>query len=296
MNILEVITQFKSKKSCIKYLEKKRWDNTPVCPYCSSKNTNSLPKELRHHCNGCRKSFSVKVGTIFEDSRIPLNKWFMIMALTLDAKKGGSACQVARNLKMRRATVWAIMHKIRGAMNEKKEEKEFLEGIVEVDETYIKGKPRANKHIKRKKDDDDEGNGGSSGGDKNIILGMVERGGKIRAVKVDNTKRDTLTREILENIAAGSELMTDENKAYYYMYTRYKHQAINHSHLKFSRGKVHTNTIDGFWSLLKRGIKGQFHHISSKYMTKYVNEFCWRHNNRDNPTAFSDLMDNMVGV
>lgn len=293
MNILEVITKFKSQKNCIKYLEQKRWNGKPICPYCKSENTNSLPKELRHHCNGCRKSFSVRIGTIFDDTRVPLNKWFMVIALMLNAKKSISACQVARDLGMRRPTIWSMMHRVRLAM---KEDKKFLEGIVEVDETYIGGKPRANEHKKRKKDDDENGSNGvsSSGSDKSVVLGMIERGGKIKAMKVDNTKRDTLMKEVLENIAKGSEVMTDDNKAYYYMYVNYQHKAINHSALQYVKGKIHTNTIEGFWSLLKRGIKGQFHHISKKYMNKYVNEFCWRFNNRKNDCAFDNLVGNML--
>ena len=153
MNIIELTQKFSTQKKCVKYLEKARWGDKPKCVYCSSENTNKLVAESRHHCNGCRKSFSVTVGTIFHDSKIPLQKWFLIMALMLNAKKGVSACQVARDLEMRRPTVWSIMHRIRKAMNDDDNDSNgdggFLRGIIEVDETFIGGKEE-NKHEFRK--------------------------------------------------------------------------------------------------------------------------------------------------
>jgi len=277
MNILEIINQYPTQQSCIEYLEQKRWGDKATCPYCGSTNTNKLKKQSRHHCNGCRKSFSVTVGTIFHDSKIPLQKWFLAISMIINAKKGISSRQLARDLDLPVKTAWSMIHRIRKAM---KQDNELLKGIVEIDETYIGGKPRANEHRKRNKDDDDfkGGNGGIK--DKECVFGMVERDGKVKAVRVEDNKRNTLMKEVYEHIEVGTEIMTDELKSYHYLYVDYKHKSVCHSALEFVKGDCHTNTIEGFWSLLKRGVKGQFHHISKKYLNRYIDEFCWRYNNK----------------
>lgn len=292
MNILEVINQFPTQQSCLDYLAKKRWNNEPVCPYCGSfkiyKHKNKRNKNTEFQCGDCTKSFTATVGTIFHNSHIPLQKWFLAIALVLNAKKGVSSCQLSRDLNIRQATAWSMIHRIRKAM---KDDNGLLSGIVECDETYIGGKPRANEH---KKKDDDDFNGGSGGTkEKECIFGMVERDGKVKAVRVEDSKRNTLMKEIYANVEQGSEIMTDEFKSYNYLYVNYKHKTVCHSALEFVKGNTHTNTIEGFWSLLKRGVKGQFHHISKKYIGKYVDEFCWRYNNNDS-TAFDKLVGNCL--
>lgn len=289
MNIFEIFAKLNTQEKCLKYLELKRWGRGKVtCPYCNSDRT---CKHLhRHQCWNCNKSFSVTIGTIFHNTHIDLQKWFLVIAMMLNARKSLSACQIARDLDMRRPTVWSMMHRIRKAM---KQDKDFLQGIVEVDETYIGGKPRANEHKKRNKDDDNDFGGGSK---KSVIFGMIERNGKVKAMKVDNAKRNTLTPHILENIKKDSSIISDENKVYHYLYVNYKHETVNHSKLEFVRGKAHTNSIEGFWSLLKRGIKGQFHHISKKYTNSYVDEFCWRYNNKENRSIFEKLVGNMLVI
>ena len=181
MNIIQIFKQFPTQESCIKHLEAARWGDTPVCPYCQSTNTNSLDKELRHHCNGCRKSFSVTVGTIFHDTKVPLQKWFLLISLMMNAKKGLSACQAARDLETRRPTVWSMMHRVRKSMVDNGD---LLTGIVEMDETYVGGKPRKeNKH-----DDDDQNTPSPRGrGTKKIpVVGMVERDGNVKAQQSEN--------------------------------------------------------------------------------------------------------------
>ena len=151
MNLIQIFKQFPDQESCIKHLELKCWNNKPVCPYCQSDNTNLLSKELRHHCNGCRKSFSVRIGTIFDDTRLPLQKWFLAVALMLNAKKGLSSCQLAKDIEVRQATAWSMMHRIRKAM---KQDTALLSGIIEMDATYIGGKPR--EEGKKDKDNNDK--------------------------------------------------------------------------------------------------------------------------------------------
>ena len=149
MNIIQIFEKFPTQKSCISHLEEKRWGHEPKCPYCGSENTNHLKNQLRHHCNGCRKSYSVTVGTIFHDTKIPLQKWFLLISLMLNAKKGLSACQAARDINIRRPTVWSMMHRIRKSMQD---DGVLLSGIIEMDETYVGGKPRKSG---KKKDDND---------------------------------------------------------------------------------------------------------------------------------------------
>ena len=294
MNIINIFKQFPDQESCIKYLEQKRWNNKPVCPYCQSENTNPLKSEnrFRHHCNGCRKSFSVTIGTIFEDSRLPLQKWFLAISLMLNAKKGISSRQLARDLELPVKTAWSVNHRIRKAM---KQDSSLLSGIVEMDETYVGGKPR--KEAKKKdKDDDDKGNPRGRGTKKECVVGMIERNGKVRA---SNVNKDSLKAKDLKDLVRANvdlentTLMTDEYRGYLTMKRIINHLSINHSK-EYARGIIHTNTIESFWAILKRGIMGQFHKVSKKYLNAYVDEFCWRFNERKNPDVFDKLIGNMI--
>jgi transposase-like protein len=294
MNIINIFKQFPDQESCIKYLEQKRWNNKPVCPYCQSDNTNPLKSEnrFRHHCNGCRKSFSVTIGTIFEDSRLPLQKWFLAISLMLNAKKGISSRQLARDLELPVKTAWSVNHRIRKAM---KQDNGLLSGIVEMDETYVGGKPR--KEAKKKdEDDDDKGNPRGRGTKKECVVGMIERNGRVRA---SNVNKDSLKAKDLKDLVRANVdldntiLMTDEYRGYLTMKRIINHLSINHSK-EYARGIIHTNTIESFWAILKRGIMGQFHKVSKKYLNAYVDEFCWRFNERENKGSFDKLVGNML--
>ncbi len=182
MNIIQIFKQFPTQESCIKHLEKLRWGKTPICVYCGSTNTNPLNQErrFRHYCNGCCKAFNVTVGTIFHGTHVPLQKWFLLISLMQNAKKGLSSCQASRDIEVKQATTWSMMHRIRKAMGK---DNSLLSGIIEMDETYVGGKPRKD----NKKDDDDENNTGSPRGrgtKKTAVVGMVERGGNVKAKSV----------------------------------------------------------------------------------------------------------------
>jgi len=295
MNILELVNKFPTQESCIKHLEQVRWDDKPKCVYCGSENTNPLVAEIRHHCNGCRKSFSVTVGTIFHNSHVELQKWFLVMSLMLNARKGLSAYQISRDLGMRRPTVWSMMHRIRNAMATN--QAELLSGVVEMDETYIGGKPR-----RRNKDKDDNDNFPTSkrgrGTDKECVIGMIERGGKVRTEhhsKKDNKKLNfkSLRDIVMKNVDMFSTtLMTDDFKGYKPFKGIIPHHTVNHSRKEYVNGIAHTNTIESFWAIFKRGIKGQFHFVSQKYLSMYLDEFCWRFNNKENEFMFDKLLIN----
>jgi len=296
MNIIQIFKKFPTQESCVKYLKNRRWNDRPICSYCASNNTNPLLKELRHHCNGCRKSFSVTVNTIFHHTHIPLQKWFLAISLIQNAKKSISSRQLARDLELPVYTAWSMAHRIRKSM---KDEEKLLRGIIEMDETYVGGKPRKD----NKKDDDDENNTGSPRGrgtKKTAVVGMVERGGNVKAQSFAKNELNFLDflKMIRKNInVTESLLVTDEYKAYNRMNKVVPHYSVNHSK-EYVKGDIHTNTIESFWAILKRGIMGQFHWVSKKYLNAYIDEFCYRYNNRelDGKIAFNMTIDRMLKI
>lgn len=277
MNIIQVYKQFPTQLDCIKHLEKVRWNNEPVCPYCNSKNQTPLPKEKRYHCNNCNTSFSVTVGTIFHKTKMDLQKWFLAISLTLNAKKGISARQLARDIEVTKDTAWRILMQVRKSFAEYGD---LLEGIVECDETFIGGKNKNRHKDKRTK-------GGQGGADKIVVAGTLQRDGKVKAQKVKDRSAKSLHAVVKKNVAKGSQLMTDEWKAYNGLCLLYGHQVVNHAMSEYVNGACHTNTLEGFWSLLKRGVIGQYHYVSAKHLNRYIDEFCFRYNNRENADIFA---------
>lgn len=292
MNIIQVFNRFKTHEDCIAYLEKVRWNNEPTCPYCGSKNDTPLPKEQRHHCNNCNTSYSVTVGTIFHRTHLPLQKWFLALSLILNAKKGIAARQLARDLEVHRNTAWRISMKIREAMTQRVQ-RELLTGVIEMDETFI-GPRRP-----RRRHEDDKFVGGS-GSTKQPVIGIVERDGNVVAKMVG--KRDLKSRKlnslIKNNIdIENSILLTDQYRGYCHVSKFMPHRSVNHSVWYVAPdGFTHTNTIESFWALLKRGITGQFHQVSRKHLPKYIDEFCYRHNNRKSADLFGLTVKRGLGV
>lgn len=272
MNILSIYQRFKTQKDCIKHLETIRWPNGVKCTYCGSVNISEMPDEDRHHCNGCNTSFSVTVGTIFHHTHLPLQVWFLAISLILNAKKGLSARQLARDLQINKNTAWRISMKIRDAM---KYDGELLSGIVEVDETFIGGKPRKpNKH---------KGRSGKKQ-EKNPVIGAVSRDGHV--VTETLNKRATLNTERLNTFIKGnidlndSIVLTDQYGGYSSVSTFLQHLTVNHSRCYVEDNGVNINTIESFWAIVKRGIVGQYHKVSEYYLHKYLNEFSFRYNHR----------------
>lgn len=272
MNIIQVYKQFPTTQSCLKHLESVRWKGTPICPYCKSVKQSPLKKGHRYHCNNCNTSFSVTVGTIFHKTKCDLQKWFVAISLILNAKKGISARQLGRDIEVTKDTAWFMLMRIRKAFLEYGE---MLEGIVEADETYVGGKNK-NRH-NDKKTKDEQGRGGS---DKTAVIGILQRDGKVKAKKVKDVSGKTLKSFIKENVKEGTQIMTDEWKSYNGLSLLYGHSVIRHAMGEYVNGAIHTNTLEGFWSLLKRGVIGQFHYVTPKYLNNYIDEFCFRYNNR----------------
>lgn len=293
-SIVEVYRRWPDTATCIAHLEAVRWPHGPICPYCQS-NKASRHRESgrdRWQCQTCNRSYSVTVGTIFHRTHVDLQRWFLLIALMLSAKKGLSAMQAARDLEMRRPTVWSMMHRIREAM---KDDDKLLAGIVEMDEAYIGGKPR-----KANRRDDDEPGPRGRATKKHAVVGAVERGGSVKAKAVNKAEMAAadMAALVIEMIDTGrSILTTDEYSGYNGMNRIVAHRRINHStsyseHDLFSGqfGAIHTNTIEGFWAVLKRSIYGQFHSISAKYLPLYLNEISYRYNRRKSGGDLDSLL------
>jgi transposase-like protein len=291
MDIVSVFKKFPTQADCLAHLEKVKWDNKPTCPYCGAQHSTPEKNEKgynihRYHCNKCNTTYSVLVNTIFQDTKLELQKWFLAISLIVNAKKGVSSRQLARDLQVNPKTAWKLEMRIRRAMRQNPDE--LLKGIVEMDETYIGGKPRKGTGPHKR----------GRGTDKTPVVGMVERDGKVKAKVQSKTKlkgRD-MKRLVQQHINRElSTLMTDDYKGYSRMGEIIEHKSVNHSLGIYSDYHgIHTNTIEGFWALLKRGIIGQYHVLSDKYLKRYIDEFCWKYNNRKNPFAFDLIMSNAV--
>ena len=284
MDLYQIMERFPDHESCINYLEDIRWDKHPKCPYCQSEDVAQKQEGDRigrWNCHDCKSSFNVLAGTLFQGTKIPLHKWFMAIVLMANAKKSLSSYQLARHLGMTQQSTWYMMQRIRSEMASQDKDSPLLQGIIEADEAYLGGKPR-----KPNKRDDDKPSPRGRGTKKTAILGAVQRGGQVVArVATDLTSRSILN-FVKENVTPeGSTLITDEYQAYNAVRPTMDHKVIKHKE-QFVDGDTHTNTIEGFWSLLKRAWYGQHHHYRKQYTPLYVAEACWKYNHRKTKNMF----------
>ncbi len=288
MNVLSIANRFPTQESCIEHLENVRFNIEPFCPRCGVVGECARKIERnylgRWNCHACKSTFNVLTGTIFQGTHIRLQKWFAAISLILNAKKSLSSCQLARDLSLTQKTAWYIQQRIRAEMANK-QGLLLLEGIIEADETYVGGKPR--KPNKRK---DDKPHKRGRGTDKTPVIGAVERGGNVVAqVATDLTGRGIMSFVKKAVNPELSELITDEYKGYNAVQSIMPHHTIDHK-VEYSRNGVHTNTIEGVWSLLKRAWYGSHHHYTKQYTPLFVAETCWKYNNRKNEQAFDSFM------
>jgi transposase-like protein len=288
MTIRQFEAQFPDESACRAYLQANRWPDGVQCPRCGNENVHeSSHKEHHWNCYQCSADgvgyrFSVLVGTIFENTNKPLREWFRVMHMMLTSKKGVSALQIYRVMGFGSYNTALLMcNKIRAALGNDDFKK--LVGYVEVDETFIGGKAK-NKH----KGPGGRGDfGGTGGHGKSIIAGAVKRKGNVVARVVANTSRETLEAFVRMAVSTRVSLIsTDEHKGYTGLRQHFSHGYVRHGVGEHVHGAVHTNTIEGFWSIVKRGIVGTFHKVSAKHLPLYVNEFEFRYNNRKNADIF----------
>lgn len=290
----QAIRFFSDDETCIEFVASRRWaDGKAICPKCASDNNTFMASRRVWQCKNkeCKKQFSVKVGTIFEDSAIGLDKWLTAMWLIVNAKNGISSYELSRAIGITQKSAWFVNHRIRLAMENGSFEK--LSGEVEVDETYIGGLSK-NMH-KSKREKNIIGRGMNS---KTCVMGMLSRTEprKVKAKVIRWADTVTLNENINEHVEAGSTVISDDHGGYRKMHEQYMHQVINHA-VEYVNGNIHTNSIENFWSLLKRTIKGTYVSVEPFHLGKYVNEQTFRFNNREgnDGTRFLTALDSVSG-
>ena len=271
----EAILSFADPDFCLEYVVSRRWPNGVVCPACGRTDVRFLKNQRRWECKAkhAKKQFSAKSGTVFEDSPLGLDKWLVAMWLVANCKNGVSSYEIARSLGITQKTAWFMDHRIRLALQAGS--LDMLTGEVEVDETFIGGESR-NMHASKRQ----RRITGTGGKDKVAVMGILERGGEVRTAIVPSRRKKVLQGEVRRHVKAGAALYTDALLSYEGLSGEYAHQVIDHA-VEYVNGRVHTNGLENFWSLLKRGIGGTYVSIEPFHLFRYLDEQAFRYNNRE---------------
>jgi len=282
----QAIRYFSDEQVCIDTVAALRWPKGPICPKCEGKDHYYLASQRRWKCKACARQFSVKVGTIFEDSALPLDKWLCALWMLVNCKNGVSSYEIHRALGITQKSAWFVLHRLRLALQRSSLIKLGGKGKeVEVDESFIGGKARnMHRNVHRRR----IVQGGPH--DKTIVMGILERGGEVRAQVLPHRRKPLIQKEVRNHVAADSALMTDKLQSYDGLIRDYCHYVIDHAEA-YVDGKVHTNGLENFWSLLKRGLKGTYISVEPFHLFRYLDEQTWRYNNRatkDNPMNDGD--------
>ena len=280
VNLISVIENYSDDDACRELLEKARWPNGIACPKCGNASVSRLAKRDQFECNACRYRFSVTSGTIFHDSHLPLRKWILAVYIMCESKKSISSRQLSRMLHVTPKTAWYLAHRIREAL--RLDNPRQLSGTVELDETYIGGKVH--------------GKGKGYIDNKTMVKGAVERGGEVRLETGKSATKAEIQDFIIRNVSPDAEaIYTDEHASYGDLNdSNTRHERVAHKQEEWVRGDVHTNTVEGSWALFKRGVVGSYHKVSEKHLPRYLDEFAFRWNNRDNPHIFRDAVRELV--
>jgi len=285
MTLIDLTVMFPSDERCRELLERLRWPDGPACPRCQDMTPARLATNAKIlYCRKCDYQFSVTTGTIFHDSHLALIKWFTVVLLMCEAKKGISAMQIKRTVGMGYKTAWYLCHRIRKAMS--MTARAPLDGTIEMDETYVGGRNIGKGWL-------------ATTDNKEVVVGIRQRGGELRFFHAEDAKSGTLAQYIRENISEDVEVvMTDESMSYPKAMATTgnakKHKTIKHKNHVYVNGNIHTNTVESAFSLLKRGIVGSWHKVSAKHLAAYLEEMSFRFNRRDRKDLFIDTLRHMV--